>query len=233
MVKVAEVVVGAKFHRLTILSIFRGLNCRQHVNCKCDCGNDWSGPSKSIGVNNFSCGCFRLERVTKHGQCTLTAAADSPYHCWHSMMDRCYNPKSPNFKHYGGRGIAVCEGWHDLLTFVAWAESAGYKKKLTIERDDVNGGYSPENCRWISMQEQAFNRRSSVWLEAWGERKILSHWLRDERLVVKSESAVRKRLARGMSSEEAFTTPNMGGLPGQKKKRRIKTESVDATDGKV
>lgn len=78
---------------------------------------------------------------------------------------------------YGGRGIKICDGWlKSYESFRDWAYSNGYKEGLTIERKDVNGNYEPSNCEWIPFEEQANNRRTTVWVEFNGEKHSLMEW---------------------------------------------------------
>lgn len=76
------------------------------------------------------------------------------------MKARCLNPKSPDYKDYGGRGITICESWID--SFEAFLEDMGERpKNRTLDRRDTNGNYEPDNCVWSTAKEQANNRRNS------------------------------------------------------------------------
>ena len=95
---------------------------------------------------------------------------------YHAMMDRCYRQKAKNYPFYGGRGIAVCEGWHNIEAFESWAKSSGFQEGLTLERKDVNGNYCPENCTWVTKKQQANNRRNTLVIEYEGEKHTISEW---------------------------------------------------------
>ena len=121
------------------------------------------------------------------------------------MRSRCYNSNNPDFKHYGGRGIKICEEWYGSYScFRDWSLSNGYSENLTIDRIDVNGNYEPSNCRWSTRKEQSLNTRSNRYIEYNGETKTLSEWSKIFGLYHKTISY---RLNHGWSVEKALTTP--------------------------
>lgn len=80
---------------------------------------------------------------------------------WGSMITRCINPNSPNYINYGKRGITVCNEWRKFSNFFLWCINNGYKEGLSIDRIDVNKGYYPDNCRFITLEEQQGNKRNN------------------------------------------------------------------------
>lgn len=106
----------------------------------------------------------RMEMKEKYG--IIGKIVNDPlYGIYISMRTRCENQNHKHYKHYGGRGIKICEEWlgkYGFFSFRKWANENGRKEGLTLDRIDVNGNYEPSNCRWVTMQEQMNNRRNSV-----------------------------------------------------------------------
>lgn len=158
---------GEKFNRLTVLHREGSHGSRACWKCRCDCGNEVIVETADLKSGNTkSCGCFRkeiiAERSLKHGE-----AGNRLYHVWVGIKKRCYDSNSTSYEYYGGRGIRVCDEWrHDYESFRDWAIKNGYNNnatrgECTIDRIKVNENYSPQNCRWVSMKEQAMNKRCS------------------------------------------------------------------------
>lgn len=120
---------------------------------------------------------------------------------YRGMMDRCYRETANNYPQYGGRGIRVCDEWHNIENFEKWAEKTGYTDGLTIERINVNGDYSPLNCKWATRKDQANNRRNSLRVCYNGESHTLSEWAE---LLGVNRSTLRSRYYRGDRGDRLF-----------------------------
>lgn len=79
---------------------------------------------------------------------------------WKNMLSRCYDPANKRYRNYGGRGIIVCDEWHDYHVFYQWGV-VGWKQGLQIDRIDNSKGYSPENCRWVTSRQNNRNRSNN------------------------------------------------------------------------
>ena len=75
------------------------------------------------------------------------------YRIWQAMKRRCEDKNHVGYKHYGARGIKVCDEWHNSHKFIEWAIANGYEEGLTIDRIDSDGDYCPENCVWATMHD--------------------------------------------------------------------------------
>lgn len=177
---------GKKFGRLLVIKM-SGQNKNGHALwlCKCDCGNERSffGSNLRDG-KTLSCGCYRDEKNSEnnstHG-CARPGRVMSEYLSWQQMKSRCTNPNNPAYDRYGGRGIKICDRW--INSFENFYADMGPKPgpEYSLDRwpNNESGNYEPSNCRWGTDEEQCKNRRSNVWLEYNGERKIIQDWARE------------------------------------------------------
>ena len=170
--------IGKKFGRLTVLKdTLERKNKHPIYKCICDCGNIVyvkgchlrSGHTKSSG-------CLRHEKYNlKHGKRYTRL-----YKIWLNIKQRCNNLNNPRYKDYGGRGITICDEWlNDFMAFYNWSVKNGYRDNLTIDRIDNNKGYSPLNCRWATINEQANNTRSNVYLTYDGKTQTMKEWVNE------------------------------------------------------
>lgn len=154
--KKTKIEVGMIFNKLTVIN---KSDKDKYWICQCECGN-----VKEVRQDNLirgltkSCGCIKGQN---HGMSDTRL-----YRIWNGVRHRCRNPKRKDYLDYGGRGIDICDEWYDdFMTFYLWAYDNNYDDSLTLERIDVNSDYCPENCTWITLQEQASNKTNNDFIE--------------------------------------------------------------------
>jgi hypothetical protein len=123
--------------------------------CRCDCGAFCVIRGGALRQGRKSCGCWQ---GATHGH--ARQKRHPLYSTWKRMRQRCYDRNCADFRYYGGRGIMICERWHDFTAFLA--DVGDRPPGLTIDRINNDGNYEPSNVRWASRTEQARNKR------AWG-----------------------------------------------------------------
>jgi hypothetical protein len=167
-----------------------------------DIYNNRSIPFKSTKLLSFD---QQLLGGIFHYMKSLKSSRDPLYDVHHHMINRCYNPNDIGYRYYGERGISVCFLWRsNLLAFIKWARSNGWKRGLVIDRINNDGNYEPTNCRFVTPEVNSNNRRNNTFIFFNGDTKTFAEW---GRLMGISPGVIRRRLIIGWSIEKAFTTP--------------------------
>lgn len=203
-------ITGHKYHRLTVVKS-RGVvpqgkegdKTRAIWLCKCDCGKELVANSNALRRGNTkSCGCLKRETVRRAKTHGLSRTPE--YVTWCNMIARCTYQWRKDYKHYGGRGIKVCDRWR--RSFEAFLSDMGPRPfpRATLERDRVNEDYEPGNCRWVSQKEQTRNKRTNVRVTINGVTKTIAEWAEIHGL---NQRLVRERLLRGWPPERAVSPP--------------------------
>ena len=175
--------------------------------CKCDCGNEILTQANTLRVGKSqSCGCLRSEMIAEKNK-THGMTEHRFYNLWKKIHQRCRDKRN---QYYGGRGIKVSEEWNHFEPFAKWIEEYENKngiipKGFEIDRENVDGDYTPDNCRFLSHADQCRNKRNNILVEHNGERLIITDFIRKYSLV--SKEVFYKRLSQGMDIKEAAFSP--------------------------
>lgn len=172
---ISSIALGAQFGRLTVLRevCSPGRGRKRVFECACTCGNTKKVELSHLNSGSVtSCGCYNRETAsrthTKHGM-----YKDPLYSTWIGIISRCTNPQHEAWRHYGGRGILVCERWRDFCNFRNDVGKRPSPKHSLDRHPDPNGNYEPGNVRWATQRQQMRNTRQNIWIEFKGERRLL------------------------------------------------------------
>jgi hypothetical protein len=140
------------------------------------------------------------------------------YAIWKSMRTRCCNKNCAAYKHYGGRGIKICQRWMD--SFENFLNDMGERPSMehTLDRIDNNGDYCVENCRWATQLEQKNNTRKNAFLSFNGKTQTIAYWARELNL---SPATISGRYQRGLSDIDCLSTPESHGFVNEDIVREI------------
>lgn len=197
---------GQTFGRLTVLHrVENDKRDKTRWMCRCECGTEIVRTARLMRKGeSLSCGCLQRETnvsaPTRHGAAKV-GRITREYIVWQNMLARCENKGATAFESYGGRGITVCERWHDFAMFSA---DMGLKPSPShsLDRIDNSGNYEPSNCRWATSHEQARNKRNNKFVTHDGETLTLAEWA--ERLGTNG-TTIGLRLRRGWSDARTVT----------------------------
>lgn len=171
-------ITGQRFGNLTAICPVGKNQYSEIWKCRCDCGNERIISYAELKRGKAkSCGCMRISASYVHG-----LNGSRIQRIYYNMLDRCNNPKCKIYKDYGERGISVCEEWSGekgFENFYKWAFDNGYEDVLTLDRENNEKGYSPDNCRWADIFVQANNKRNNIFLEYGGKRLTIGEWSRE------------------------------------------------------
>jgi hypothetical protein len=169
--------------------------------CRCDCGREKIADSYNLRRGHIvSCGCGINSRVAD------PVETKPEWHCYMSMLDRCRNTKSKNYRRWGAMGVRVCERWQKGFWYffadVGPRPSPGHSLDRFPNR---SGDYEPGNVRWATRKEQQRNLRTNKVIEFRGERRTMAEWAE---VIGINYRTLKGRLGRQRwSVERALTTP--------------------------
>lgn len=200
---------GEVWNRLTVI---REEGRKVLCSCSCGSGEKWYWRGKLRSGWTKSCGCLWQElkhdsKNLKHGM-----SKTSTYHIWRNARGRCTCVTSKDYPTYGGRGITMCDRW--MNSFENFLADMGERPPgMTIERRDVDGPYSPDNCVWATPLEQTRNRRNTISIEYQGATKTLGEWCDELKL---NYMSVHQMLRYGKTVEYAFSHARRKGETGKR-----------------
>jgi len=203
-------ITGNKYGRLTVIERAPNKKKKPMWNCLCECGNKITARSDQLKCGDTkSCGCFRKE-VYEQGNNRRSHGKTNHrlYRIYRGMRNRCKLENHVAYKHYGGRGIKVCDEWLcDFKKFYDWSINNGYSDNLSIDRIDSNGNYKPTNCQWVTQKVQARNTRQNVNIKIDGEVRCLTDWCDIYNI---RRTTAQGRLDSGWGVKESFSVPAGG-----------------------
>lgn len=192
---------GDKYGRLTVTAFAGVIRC-VIWKCLCDCGKEVEIQANNLRSGHTkSCGCFQEDT---RGTQSLTHGATYKrvYYIWSTMKQRCQNPNHDKFEYYGGGGIKVCERWQTFKNFLddMGEPPEGYQ----IDRKDNDGGYSPDNCEWVTRSTN-LRKTSRTVIVTFNGRELPLIQLAEEQDI--PYHALRRRILQWeMSPEKAVTS---------------------------
>ena len=187
---------GFKFGSLTVLQLGKSHGNGAVWLCQCKCGTQKEiRASDMVQGSVKSCGCEHIKRIAK-ASTTHGMTNTRTYSIWQAMRLRCNRINQD----YSCRGITYDERWDSFENF--YLDMGEVPTGMSIDRIDVNGNYNKDNCRWATQEQQANNKRSSVFIEYNGKKQTVSQWAKELKM---NHHTLRSRLKKGLTAEQALT----------------------------
>lgn len=201
---------------------------REYIKVKCDCGTikevRFDGLKSGYGV---SCGCYNRKISSEQKVATTHGLRYHPiYPIWKSIKQRCLNKKHKQFFNYGGRGITICKEWaSDPKCFIEWCINNGWQKGLDIDRENNDGNYEPNNCRFVTSEVNGNNKRNNIKYEFNGELLTLPQIARKNNIGF--PTLYRRIHENNLSLAEALSIPLNGKCKKEPNaKRKLSNQDV-------
>jgi hypothetical protein len=184
---------------------WRNEHGRRTVVVRCFCGSEREAQWNNA-VRSHSCGCMTKDVLrqarTVHGHSRVGRYGSRTWKTWKSVLERCEKDWHKSYADYGGRGIKVCERWHDFQNFLA--DMGTRPAGLQIDRINNEGHYEPGNCRWVTCKANSRNKRNTVFLEHDGTKDTAGGWA--ERTGI-PYTTIYRRLRNGWDVDRVLTQP--------------------------
>ena len=187
---------GFQFGSLTVLQLGKSHGNGAVWLCQCKCGTQKEiRASDMVQGSVKSCGCEHIKRIAK-ASTTHGMKKTRTYSIWQAMRLRCNRINQD----YSCRGITYDERWDSFENF--YLDMGEVPDGMSIDRIDPNGNYEKSNCRWATQEQQANNKRSSVFIEYNGKKQTVSQWAKELKM---NHHTLRSRLKNGLTAEQALT----------------------------
>lgn len=187
---------GFQFGSLTVLQLGKSHGNGAVWLCQCKCGTQKEiRASDMVQGSVKSCGCEHRQRIAK-ASTTHGMKNTRTYSIWQAMRSRCNRINQD----YSCRGITYDEHWDSFENF--YLDMGEVPEGMSIDRIDPNGNYEKSNCRWATQEQQANNKRSSVFIEYNGKKQTVSQWAKELNM---NHHTLRSRLKKGLSAEQVLT----------------------------
>lgn len=190
---------GFRFGSLTVLQLGKSHGNGAVWLCQCNCGTQKEIRASDMVQGKInSCGCEHIKRIAK-ASTTHGMKNTRTYSIWQAMRNRC----NRIHQDYSCRGITYDERWDSFEKF--YLDMGEVPEGMSIDRIDPNGNYEKQNCRWATQEQQANNKRTSVFIEWNGKKQTITQWAKELKM---NPDKLRARKRYGWSLERMMTEGN-------------------------